>query len=174
MGIEQIATNTFVWLDGTFIGNTTPSNSSPYKHWSPAVYTQLQTYPTYTCFAGYTGHMYSNFIGNASSWTHISTWSGSYYNLTAPTWMSWYNGAACTTAYAAVCEAPLAAYACLGYPPPAASPPPASSSCGCRQGAESCRAAFALAQHRLLQTALLQSCCHNPRLLQHAISRRDL
>jgi hypothetical protein len=129
MGIEQISTNTFVWLDGTFIGNTTPSNSNPYKHWSPSVYTQLQTYPTYTCFAGFTGHMYSRFIGNQSLWTHISTWSSTYYNTTAPTWMSWYNGAACSTAYAAVCEIPVAAFACKSSPPPAPAPPPTASLC---------------------------------------------
>jgi hypothetical protein len=131
MGIEQIATNTFVWLDGSFIGNTTPSNSSPYKHWSPSVYTQLQTYPTYTCFVSYNTHMYNTFIGNLSSWTHISTWSTSYYNTTAPTWMSWYNAGACTTAYAAVCEVPIASYACTGAPPPAYPPPVAGSACKC-------------------------------------------
>ena len=33
MGIEQISNNTFVMLDGTFLGNMTPSNANPYKHW---------------------------------------------------------------------------------------------------------------------------------------------
>ena len=33
LGIEEISNGTFVLLDGTFIGNTTPSNSNPYKHW---------------------------------------------------------------------------------------------------------------------------------------------
>lgn len=136
MGIEQISTNTFVWLDGSFIGNTTPSNSNPYRHWSPTVYTQLQTNPSFTCFVSYSTHPYSTFIGNTSSWTHISTWSATYYNTTAPTWMSWYNAAACSTAYAAVCEMPIAAYACAGYPPPAAPPPTAGgSACRCRLGA---------------------------------------
>jgi hypothetical protein len=38
LGIEPIGNislngGTFMWLDGTFIGNTTPSNSNPYRHW---------------------------------------------------------------------------------------------------------------------------------------------
>lgn len=39
LGIEPLMSNTnltggfFVMLDGTFLGNTTPSNSDPYKHW---------------------------------------------------------------------------------------------------------------------------------------------
>jgi hypothetical protein len=132
MGIEQISLNTFVWLDGSFIGNTTPSNSNPYRHWSPQVYAQLQANPTFTCFVSYTANMYSTFIGNASMWTHISGWSSAYYNTTRPTWASWYNYAACTTAYAAVCEQPLATYACAGYPPPSSSAPVAAgSACKC-------------------------------------------
>ena len=131
MGIEQISLNTFVWLDGSFIGNTAPSNSNPYRHWSPQVYAQLQANPTFTCFVSYTANMYSTFIGNASRWTHISGWSSDYYNTTRPTWASWYNYAACTTAYAAVCEQPLASYACAGYPPPSSPAPVAGSACKC-------------------------------------------
>jgi hypothetical protein len=38
LGIEPLGNTTikggiFVMLDGTFLGNTTPSNSNPYKHW---------------------------------------------------------------------------------------------------------------------------------------------
>ena len=70
-----------------------------------AVYTQLQTYRSYTCFTATTAQAYGAFIGNISSWTHVSTWSSAYYNTTAPTWNTWYNGQPCTYAYAAVSAA---------------------------------------------------------------------
>ena len=69
------------------------------------MYTQVQTYRAYTCFTATASQAYGNFIGNISSWTHVSTWSGAYYNLTAPTWNAWYNGQPCTYAYAAVSAA---------------------------------------------------------------------
>ena len=43
--------------------------------------------------------------------------------------MSWYNGAACSTAYAAVCEIPVGVYACARSPPPARPPPPTGNLC---------------------------------------------
>jgi hypothetical protein len=33
LGNTTIAGGTFVMLDGTFLGNTTPSSSNPYRHW---------------------------------------------------------------------------------------------------------------------------------------------
>ncbi len=89
----------------------------------------LQTTITSTCFIGTSTQAYGNFIGNASSWTHVSTWSGTYYNLTAPTWHSWANNAACTALLPAICEIPVAAYACPSSPPPASPPPPVAPSC---------------------------------------------
>ena len=67
-----------------------------------AVYSQLQDNPTWTCFVGHSSYTYGNFIGNASSWTHMTTWSGLYYNTTGNRWYSWNNGAACSTSYVAM------------------------------------------------------------------------
>ncbi len=94
------------------------------------MHTQIQTNPTWTCFVGYSSYAYSNFFGNASSWAHITTWA-TYYNTTAPTWFNWNNGAACSTAYAAICEIPVAQYACPTSPPPASPPPPRRTLCEC-------------------------------------------
>jgi hypothetical protein len=33
MGIEPQGVGNWIMLDGTFIGNNTPSNSNPYNHW---------------------------------------------------------------------------------------------------------------------------------------------
>jgi hypothetical protein len=33
MGIEPRGANNWIMLDGTVLGNNTPSNSNPYKHW---------------------------------------------------------------------------------------------------------------------------------------------
>jgi hypothetical protein len=93
------------------------------------VYATLQTNPSYTCFIATSTYAYGSFIGNVSSWTHVSSWSGSYYNLTAPTWNAWSNAAACSTAYTALCEIPVAVFACNSTPPPAPAPPPAASLC---------------------------------------------
>jgi hypothetical protein len=95
---------------------------------APVVYSQLQTNPTWTCFTGSSTYAHSNFYGNVSSWAHISTWA-TYYNTTAPTWYAWNNGAVCSTAYAAMCEIPVAAYACASSPPPTPPPLPSAPSC---------------------------------------------
>ena len=65
------------------------------------------------------GACWRSFIGDPSNWTHLTTNSFLYYNLTAPTWMSWWN-VACTTLYDALCEVPVTQYACPLRPP---SPP---------------------------------------------------
>jgi hypothetical protein len=46
-----------------------------------------------------------------TDYTLLTTLSSSYYNTTAPTWMSW-RSAACTTATEALCEIPIEAFAC--------------------------------------------------------------
>jgi hypothetical protein len=33
IGIERQGVGNWIMLDGTFLGNNTPSNSNPYKHW---------------------------------------------------------------------------------------------------------------------------------------------
>jgi hypothetical protein len=96
---------------------------------APVVYTQLQSSPTQTCFTGTSSYPYSTFFGNTSSWAHITSWSALYYNTTAPTWFAWNNGAACSTAYVAMCEIPVARYACPTSPPPARPPPPTRTLC---------------------------------------------
>jgi hypothetical protein len=98
--------------------------------WYNTAATLIST-PTSTCFVATSTQDYGTFLGNASSWTHVSTWSGSYFNLTAPTWYAWANNYACTSALTAVCEVPVAAYACAGYPPPTPPPPSLAPLCEC-------------------------------------------
>jgi hypothetical protein len=91
-------------------------------------YATLQSTPTYTCFVGTTTQAYGNFFGNTSSWSHITTWA-TYYNTTAPTWHAWSNTYACSSVQPAICEIPVAAYACASTPPPAPAPPPSAPLC---------------------------------------------
>lgn len=88
--------------------------------------------PTYTCFFATNSGAYSNFIGNASNLTHVLSGSGTYYNLTAPIWNAWANFYPCTQELAAICELPVAAYACAGYPPPSPPLSPLSDGPGCK------------------------------------------
>jgi hypothetical protein len=97
------------------------------RNWE--VYTQLQGNPTWTCFVGFSSYTYGNFIGNISSWTHMTTWSSLYYNTTGNRWYGWNNAAACSTAYRAVCEIPVGQFACPTSPPPARPPPPRGILC---------------------------------------------
>jgi hypothetical protein len=93
-------------------------------------YATLQSTPTYTCFVGTTTQAYGNFFGNTSSWSHITTWA-TYYNTTAPTWHAWSNTYACSSVQPAICEIPVAAYACASTPPPTPPPPPPTPPCEC-------------------------------------------
>ena len=62
-----------------------------------------------------------SFIGDPSNFTHLTTDSSLYYNLTAPTWMSW-SSVGCTVANDGLCEIPITYYGCA-LPPPAQAPP---------------------------------------------------
>jgi hypothetical protein len=83
---------------------------------------------TKICFVGSSSQAYSNFFGNGSSYAHVNGWA-TYYNTTAPTWHSWDNTYACSSVQPAICEIPVAAYACATSPPPAPPPPPPTPPC---------------------------------------------
>jgi hypothetical protein len=68
--------------------------------------TNLATNPTWTCIGAHTTTgAYNEFVGNPKRSTDVSTFAG-FYTTTAVTKYAWYNQAACTTAYAAMCEIP--------------------------------------------------------------------
>ncbi len=74
------------------------------------------------------------FTGNPNNYTHVKTWSTTYYNNSAGTLKKypWINNAVCTTAYQAYCEIHKSVFNCPTSPPPA--PPPVPFTTGlCKQ-----------------------------------------
>ncbi len=66
------------------------------------------------------------FLGDPSNYTHVNTWSTTYYNnsVTALNKYAWINNAVCTTAYPSICEIPKSYFDCPTSPPPAPPPSP--------------------------------------------------
>jgi hypothetical protein len=78
------------------------------------------------------------FLGDPSNFTHVNTWSTTYYNnsVSALNKYAWHNNEACTTAYASMCEIPKTYFDCPTSPPPA--PPPSPYNFGLCECLASC------------------------------------
>jgi hypothetical protein len=66
------------------------------------------------------------FLGDPSNYTHVNTWSTTYYKSTptAANKYAWTNWAVCTTAYSSMCEIPKTYFDCPTSPPPMPPPSP--------------------------------------------------